>query len=39
MTTFRQLYQQRGKNLYDADGNATIDTPEAVDCCSSSSMG
>jgi arabinosaccharide transport system substrate-binding protein len=31
MTTFRQLYQQRGKNLYDADGNATIDTPEAVD--------
>lgn len=31
MTTFRQLYQQRGKNLYDADGNAQIDTPEAVD--------
>jgi len=31
MGTFRQLYQQRGKNLYDADGNATIDTPEAVE--------
>ena len=31
MTTFRQLYNQRGKNLYDADGNPTIDTPEAVE--------
>ena len=31
MTTFRQLYKQRGKNLYDAEGNATIDTPEAVE--------
>ena len=31
MTTFRQLYNQRGKNLYDADGNAQIDTPEAVE--------
>lgn len=31
MTTFRQLYNQRGKNLYDANGNAQIDTPEAVE--------
>jgi arabinosaccharide transport system substrate-binding protein len=31
MGTFRQLYQQRGKNLYDPDGNAQIDTPEAVE--------
>lgn len=31
MTTFRQLYNQRGQNLYDAEGNATIDTPEAVE--------
>lgn len=30
MGSFRQLYQQRGKNLYDKDGNVTIDTPEAV---------
>lgn len=31
MDTFVQLYQQRGLNLYDADGNAQIDTPEAVE--------
>ncbi|HEY3559258.1 MAG TPA: ABC transporter substrate-binding protein [Kribbella sp.] len=29
--TFRQLYQQRGLNLFDADGKPTIDTPEAVE--------
>ncbi len=31
MGTFRQLYQQRGKNIYDAQGNPTFDTPEAVE--------
>jgi arabinosaccharide transport system substrate-binding protein len=31
MGTFRQLYQQRGKNLYDQSGNPTFDTPEAVE--------
>ncbi|HWI01233.1 MAG TPA: extracellular solute-binding protein [Propionibacteriaceae bacterium] len=31
MGTFRQLYQQRGKNLYDPEGKAQIDTPEAVE--------
>ncbi|GAA1571650.1 sugar ABC transporter substrate-binding protein [Kribbella hippodromi] len=31
MGTFQQLYQQRGKNIFDADGNAQIDTPEAVE--------
>lgn len=31
MTAFRQLYNQRGKSLYDAEGNPTIDTPEAVE--------
>ncbi len=30
MGTFRQLYQQRGLNLFDKDGNPSIDTPEAV---------
>lgn len=29
--SFRQLYQQRGKNLFDNKGNPTIDTPEAVE--------
>ncbi|GAA1589655.1 MULTISPECIES: ABC transporter substrate-binding protein [Kribbella] len=28
--TFRQLYQQRGLNLFDESGKPTIDTPEAV---------
>lgn len=31
MGTFRQLYQQRGMNLFDKDGNPTIDTPEAAE--------
>lgn len=31
MGTFQQLYQQRGKNIFDANGNAQIDTPEAVE--------
>lgn len=31
LATFRQLYQQRGLNIFDKDGNPTIDTPEAVE--------
>jgi arabinosaccharide transport system substrate-binding protein len=31
MGMFRQLYQQRGMNLFDKDGKPTIDTPEAVE--------
>lgn len=29
--TFRQLYQQRGLNLFDESGKPSIDTPEAVE--------
>lgn len=31
MGVFRQLYQQRGLNVFDKDGKPTIDTPEAVE--------